>query len=1093
MLLNSGPLNTSALNGASGASAVSGTSTVSRPSVAGSVSGGHGVAGTTLVALLAFGGSAAGLFATPITGTSTAARPSVAGSIAGTFNLNPITGTSTKAMPSVAGSVTGSHGIGGTSTVARPSVGGSAAGSFTLVILGTSTASLPSVGGSESGLLGVTGTSTASRPSPGGSASGSFSLVVTGSSTAALPGSSVTAAATFTAPPPSWRNVNLDTAIDGPTFRAKFQAAYTAKLALQNALTTQAKAPGDAALLALVKIASDGWLTAGEKPAVLLDWNDINDSKAGLLLSAASFSPVIDSTAFAAAWRALADYLNEGTTYTTGVPSALQTPYTDTVIASPSTWNSTWKAAFSTRADLTAAISSHTKTLADTAVLDLAKIASDGWLTAGEIPSVVVDWNDLNDSKAGLVSRAASFSPAVSSTAFVTAWQTLADYLNNTAYGTFTTGTPSCLQTPYTTQAIASPATWLANWKSAYSARSALQDAITAATKLIGDTHNSPDYLTPADKMNLLAAWNSETVTQTALHADAATRGTVTTTYDAAVTAVDTYLISKDAAWKTTWATSTTTLGPVAGILTTVNGLWATVAQRRAELQGAITSDKYANAVSTAATDATNKANVAQLAAQPHRVAWAYTALPALSSGNLATYPDGYYAITTDMRTVQRSGNVWIDVTVATTGLFGQIFSKSLTLVNFDNLFPNPNGIPTTGYTSTQMFDHDRWAMVDATSPTGYCHRMAGLGGTGGGPNQAGVGFEGLTAWTPKQNLVPVIPGEQYYMEGYFHTETTGSTTVYGGLYAQFDGGSSYIASNLIGTGNPCTTGWTKLSVIITVPANASQMRCMAWAQSDAVVRVTSLTLRRRNDATLLVDGAVKAIALESDLAMVNVIRSQNYAAGSYGNAPVGFKLSGYTFTSTMKDGTTVAANLEIGGDINLNGYKAATVTSRACTAFNRLRNGYFYLSLEGWQMINSGADVVYNPTYSSPSAGGGCASSTSSITSTAILYQSVSIPPPIGTVNLTFSTACSTTSGSSISASVKAYLYDPSIGTETLLATYTYSGVMGTTPSWSARSIDVSSYVVNGGDYAIMFKLQVATPNGDTVTTYLDNVKLIL
>ena len=45
-----------------------------------------------------------------------------------------------------------------------------------------------------------------------------------------------------------------------------------------------------AALTALARIASDGWLTSGEKPQAIKDWNDLNGSQAELVANALAAS-----------------------------------------------------------------------------------------------------------------------------------------------------------------------------------------------------------------------------------------------------------------------------------------------------------------------------------------------------------------------------------------------------------------------------------------------------------------------------------------------------------------------------------------------------------------------------------------------------------------------------------------------------------------------------------------------------------------------------------------------------------------------------------------------------------------------------------
>lgn len=75
---------------------------------------------------------------------------------------------------------------------------------------------------------------------------------------------------------------------------------------------------------------------------------------------------------------------------------------------------------------------------------------------------------------------------------------------------------------------------------------------------------------------------------------------------------------------------------------------------------------------------------------------------------------------------------------------------------------------------------------------------------------------------------------------------------------------------------------------------------------------------------------AVTAAKLAADLAIVNVIRSTNYVAGTSSVAPTGFKLSGTVFTTTYLGGATDSnCQMELGGTANFNGYKVEAVTNK--------------------------------------------------------------------------------------------------------------------------------------------------------------------
>jgi len=123
----------------------------------------------------------------------------------------------------------------------------------------------------------------------------------------------------------------------------------------------------------------------------------------------------------------------------------------------------------------------------------------------------------------------------------------------------------------------------------------------------------------------------------------------------------------------------------------------------------------------------------------------------------------------------------------------------------------------------------------------------------------------------------------------------------------------------------------------------------------------------------------ITAGMLQADMAITNIIRSPNYTAGTVGNAPVGFKISGNTFQTTLKDGTTFDTNMEIGAFANIGGYKVGDVVG---SVFNRSVEfttpgtytwvcppGLFYVELT---LIAGGGGGAYGGNSKSGGGGGG-------------------------------------------------------------------------------------------------------------------------
>lgn len=251
--------------------------------------------------------------------------------------------------------------------------------------------------------------------------------------------------------------------------------------------------------------------------------------------------------------------------------------------------------------------------------------------------------------------------------------------------------------------------------------------------------------------------------------------------------------------------------------------------------------------------------------------------------------------------------------------------------------------------------------------------------------------------------------------------------------------------------------------------------------------------------------GAVGANALAATIAMLGVITSTTYTAGTSGAGPVGYKLSGPAFTTTYRDGTTNSnCHMEVEGAANINGYKVDGLTTRVFSPFNRIANPVFAFTLQPWGTSGTNPPVWYS---GSSTTGTGCAEVTatagasSSATSTGSISQAFSVPAlQTGqTVSLTLKTGFRTyTATQNYSGYVKAYIMNCSTGTETLLGTWSYSIPSGSqlTQAWTDRSVDITSHLSAGGDFVVRFELQAAATNSGAGSIYtgvaVDEVKVI-
>jgi hypothetical protein len=473
---------------------------------------------------------------------------------------------------------------------------------------------------------------------------------------------------------------------------------------------------------------------------------------------------------------------------------------------------------------------------------------------------------------------------------------------------------------------------------SAYFTGLRVSEGIPAQTGV--NTINDPDTLTTGEKPQIILDYNAVTGENADLVNKAGTYGVSHGTYDTAYSALLSYLstLTSPTAWNS--LSGTTALG-TGNRVALWNPKWTAVKNAAADLRNAIAVGTAQNAISTAATDATNKANAAQLASQPHQVAWAYASKPALPD---PAYPAGYYAITTDARTVQVSaaGTAWTDVLVATTGLFGQLFANQLTVANFDNLIPNPNSdqAPPAGGWPPGSFESAGLLVNPSYAHTGNSCRVVS-------------DYTGNTV-TKGIQVTPVIPcavGDQFL--GQFWA-FSGSATGAAGLYISWRNASySEVASTFLTT--PLTGVYAKSSFIAQAPSGLGvigfSVSIAGYSIRNQDVFFDDLYFRRMADANLIVDGTLQALVARVPLLYSLDMRSgsdaSGYQAGTANSAPIGYRISAGGFTSTAIGGTTFTAQVELGYGVNFGGYQVGPLTARAMSAIGD--NGQTGTSFRCW------------------------------------------------------------------------------------------------------------------------------------------------
>ena len=409
------------------------------------------------------------------------------------------------------------------------------------------------------------------------------------------------------------------------------------------------------------------------------------------------------------------------------------------------------------------------------------------------------------------------------------------------------------------------------------------------------------------------------------------------------------------------------------------------------------------------------------------------------------------------------------------------ITANSLTLQG-DNLIPNPScnlPTPSGGWPSGALETALLYSGDPDPNGTYLTRRINGTGN-----------FQRYHVTAP----IPCAPGDVFLFQGWMNNWGWGG----GNLLMEFC--STYenaLAGGSITYGFSPSGEGTVVSLIMTAPAGATYVIFSIASSQPAGQNVNfcNLLAKRCASSSLIVDGAVTAQKLAATLAITGVIQSPNWVAGAYGVAPQGFKLSGYAFTTTYRDGST-SANCyhELGGDANFGGYKVATVNDRVFQRFNRLVNGKFVYSAAPWALtapypLWSGTSKTPGTgsleTYKNAVAG--------SVTGTA--HQTFTMPVSGGAVALSLTQGLMfANNAGTVTNEVKVYILNTATGKETLVATWTTtSAATDYALSWVDRTVDISNIVSAGGDFGIRLVHTVtasATTGG--VNGYIDEISIV-
>ncbi|WP_324658919.1 tail fiber domain-containing protein [Bacillus cereus] len=262
------------------------------------------------------------------------------------------------------------------------------------------------------------------------------------------------------------------------------------------------------------------------------------------------------------------------------------------------------------------------------------------------------------------------------------------------------------------------------------------------------------------------------------------------------------------------------------------------------------------------------------------------------------------------------------------------VLASKIAVGNFENLFTNGSG----EYGSIGWDTATNWSIVNS-STTAYSgtYHLKGIHGS-----TSNADFY-------DSNVIQVRAGEQYYFEGYFKLEKTGtafSTRTFLIKWIDKAGATTWASA----TGN-LTNTWQKIAYEVTVPATAVKMQIgvsvAGGLATGNATYVDSLFCKKMLSGELIVDGTVKAVHIDvanlmSQTAVINTIKSTDIT----GDKIKGGKISGVTYESIN------ASNPKIKAVIETNSFKSYGASDGTKQNYAEMKDG----GLAVFQMAETGS-----------------------------------------------------------------------------------------------------------------------------------------
>ncbi|WP_320188908.1 phage tail protein (plasmid) [Agrobacterium rosae] len=253
----------------------------------------------------------------------------------------------------------------------------------------------------------------------------------------------------------------------------------------------------------------------------------------------------------------------------------------------------------------------------------------------------------------------------------------------------------------------------------------------------------------------------------------------------------------------------------------------------------------------------------------------------------------------------------------------GAITARELVLTDFTNIYPDPNFLSTSFY----------------SSPDGGVINFAGTSSAGMGTRYMGLNNTAADV-TARSGMFPIQNNAEYYVDMAYGISTgsgTGTTEAILELYSVAANGTTTLTRS-ISLGVKVNAVWTTKATISVVTTTAEKRAVLVfkrYAGGATIALISAPLIRLKNNASLIVDGAIIASKLAVDSVTANAIAANAVTAAA------------------------ISA-----GAISADKLQANIITARelALTDFtNLVPNASFGANLAGWEPYGPGTISAYS------------------------------------------------------------------------------------------------------------------------------------